>query len=59
MADASRPIEERTWLAFLIAYLGPVDDAEPFAGIAQARTPWSSGEPPHLDDVAIGPADRP
>ena len=55
VADASQPIEERTWLAFLIAYLGPVDDAEPFAGIAQARTPWSSGEPPHLDGVEIGP----
>ena len=55
VADASRPIEERTWLAFLIAYLGPTDDAEPFAGIAQARTSWSSGDPPHLDDVVTGP----
>jgi hypothetical protein len=55
VADASQPIEERSWLAFLIAYLGPVDDAEPFAAIAQARTSWSSGEPPHLDDVVTGP----
>jgi hypothetical protein len=55
VADASRPIDERTWLAFLIAYLAPADDAEPFAGIAQARTTWSSGEPPHLDDVVTGP----
>ena len=55
VADASPPIDERTWLAFLIAYLGPVDDAEPFAGIAQARTPWRSGEPPHLDGVETGP----
>jgi hypothetical protein len=55
VADASRPLEERTWLAFLIAYLGPTDDGEPFAGIAQARTSWSSGEPPRLDDVATGP----
>jgi hypothetical protein len=55
VADASGPIDERTWLAFLIAYLAPVDDAEPFAGITQARTTWSSGEPPHLDDVVTGP----
>jgi hypothetical protein len=55
VADASRPVEERTWLAFLIAYLGPTDDEQPFAGIAQARTSWSSGEPPHLDDVVTGP----
>jgi hypothetical protein len=55
VADASRPIEERSWLAFLIAYLSPTDEAEPFAGIAQARTSWSSGEAPHLDDVATGP----
>jgi hypothetical protein len=55
VADASQPIEERSWLAFLIAYLGPVDDADPFAAIAAARTSWSSGEPPHLDDIVTGP----
>jgi hypothetical protein len=55
VADASHPIEERSWLAFLIAYLGPTDDEQPFAGIAQARTTWGSGEPPHLDDVVTGP----
>jgi hypothetical protein len=55
VADGSQPIEERTWLAFLIAYLGPTDDADPFAGIAQARTTWSSGEPPQVDGVALGP----
>jgi hypothetical protein len=55
VADASRPIEERTWLAFVIAYVGPTDDPDPFAGIAQARTSWSSGEPLHLDDVVTGP----
>ena len=46
VADASRPIEERSWLAFLIAYLGPLDDEQPFAGIEQARTAWGSDEPP-------------
>jgi hypothetical protein len=55
VADASLPLEERTWLAFLIAYLTPTDDEQPFAGIAQARTSWASGEAPHLDDVATGP----
>ncbi len=55
VADASRPIEERSWLAFLIAYLSPTDDEQPFAGIAQARTSWSSGEPPEFDEAATGP----
>jgi hypothetical protein len=55
VADASRPIEERSWLAFLIAYLTPLDEEQAFAGIAQARTLWSSGEPPRLDGVATGP----
>jgi hypothetical protein len=55
VGDPAGPLEERTWLAFLIAYLGPVDGADPFAAIAQARTPWTGGEAPHLDDVAVGP----
>lgn len=55
VADASQAIEERSWLAFLIAYLSPTDGEQPFAGIAEARTPWASGEPPHLDDAALGP----
>lgn len=55
VADASLPIEDRTWLAFLIAYLGPLDAEAPFAGIDQARTAWSSGEPPALEDVPLGP----
>src|SRR5438270_2494386 len=55
VADPSLPIEERTWLAFLIAYLGPLDGPDPFAGIEQARTPWSAGEAPRLDDVPTGP----
>jgi hypothetical protein len=55
VADPSLALEERSWLAFLIAYLGPRDDDEPFAGIEQARTAWSSGEPPRLDEVPLGP----
>jgi hypothetical protein len=55
VADASRPVEERTWLAFLIAYLGPLEDGDRFAGVAQARTEWGSGELPRLDGVPTGP----
>lgn len=47
--------EEGLWLAFLIVYLGPLEDADPFAGIAAARTSWASGELPALDDVPAGP----
>jgi hypothetical protein len=55
VADSAGPIEERTWLAFLIAFLGPLDDERPFAAIEQARTSWSSGEPPRLVEVQTGP----
>ena len=49
-------IEERTWLAFLIAYLGPLPDAEdPFRDIRSARTAWATGVLPGLDGVATGP----
>jgi hypothetical protein len=55
VADPAQPLEERTWLAFLIAYLGPLDGDEPFSGIAQARVSWAAGEPPQLDGVPTGP----
>jgi len=47
--------EEALWLAFLIAYLGPLDDGDPFAGVRAARVPWAGGELPQLDDVPLGP----
>ncbi len=47
--------EEALWLAFLIAYLGPLDGDDPFAGVRQARTPWAGGELPMLDGVPLGP----
>jgi hypothetical protein len=47
--------EEGLWLAFLIAYLSPVEDGEPFAGIARARTSWATGELPDLEGVPLGP----
>jgi hypothetical protein len=55
VADPARDLEERTWLAFEIAYLGPLDGESPFDAIVQARTPWSSGRLPDLDGVATGP----
>ncbi len=51
---AEPDLEEASWLAFLIAYLGPLEsDEDPFASIAAVRTPW--GTVPDLDDVRVGP----
>ncbi|MGI8594487.1 MAG: hypothetical protein ACR2ML_09030 [Solirubrobacteraceae bacterium] len=60
--------EEATWLAFLVAYLGPAEPAgarpgtapttppgDPFAGIRAARTAWGTGELPVLEGVPTGP----
>jgi hypothetical protein len=52
---AAGEFEEATWLAFLIAYLGPLDGEDPWAGIAAARTSWASGALPDLTDVPLGP----
>jgi hypothetical protein len=48
-------VEEAAWLAFLIAYLSPLDGDDPWAGIAAARTSWAAGELPNLEEVALGP----
>jgi len=50
----SADLEEATWLAFLIAYLGPLEGEDPFAGVEAARTTWSSGALPQLDGVPLG-----
>jgi hypothetical protein len=56
VADPAGDLEERTWLAFLIAYLGPLEGAEdPFEAIRAVGTPWSSGELPDLEGVQTGP----
>jgi hypothetical protein len=47
--------EEAAWLAFLIAYLSPLEGEDPWAGIAAARTSWASAELPVLEDVPLGP----
>jgi hypothetical protein len=48
-------IEERTWLAFLIAYLGPLTEEDPFTAVEQVRSSWASDQPPDLDGVRTGP----
>jgi hypothetical protein len=48
-------VEERAWLAFLIAYLCPLDGEDPFAAIREVRTSWASGAQPTLDGVSTGP----
>jgi hypothetical protein len=56
-AEVAAPgdVEERAWLAFLIAYLCPLDDDDPFAVIGRVRTSWASGELPDLEDAKAGP----
>ncbi|MGA2926209.1 MAG: hypothetical protein ABSG43_09475 [Solirubrobacteraceae bacterium] len=55
VAAADSDIEERTWLAFLLAYLCPVDGEDPFAPARAAWVSWSSGAEPLLDGVQTGP----
>jgi hypothetical protein len=55
VADPAGALDERSWLAFLIAYLCPLEEEDPFAEIARVRTSWASGEIPNLDDVRTGP----
>jgi hypothetical protein len=53
---ASSPdAEEATWLAFLLAYLSPLEGETAFDAVESARTTWASGEPPALEVVATGP----
>jgi len=48
-------VEEALWLAFLVAYVCPLNEEDdPFAAIRDAHVPWASGELPRLD-VARGP----
>ncbi len=47
-------VEEALWLAFLVAYVGPLEDEDPFAEVRAAHVPWGSGELPLLD-VTRGP----
>ncbi len=55
VADRGTDIEERTWLALLIAYLCPTEDDDAFAEIRAVSTLWASGELPDLSTVVTGP----
>jgi hypothetical protein len=55
VAAAAGDREERTWLAFLIAYLAPLDGPEPFAAIAEARVPWAAAPAAAFGDLRTGP----
>jgi hypothetical protein len=56
-AEVAAPgdLEERSWLAFLIAYLSPLNAEDPFASIREVRTSWTSGLNPELSDIETGP----
>jgi hypothetical protein len=47
--------EERIWLAFLIAYFGPLESEDAFSGVEAARVSWASGEMPGLEGASLGP----
>jgi hypothetical protein len=52
----SDPDRERgTALAFLISYLSPLEDGDPFAAIRAARPDWEAGGVPALDGIQLGP----
>jgi hypothetical protein len=55
IAEPAADLEERTWLAFLVAYLGPLEEPDPFAEIERVRTSWVSQSLPELDGVRTGP----
>ncbi len=55
IADEREDIDDRTWLAFLIAYLGPTQDEDPFAAIRHVATPWTEAQPPRLEGIELGP----
>ncbi len=54
VADAGGNPEERTWLAFLIAYLGPLAGAEPFVEIERVRVAWQPEALPELEGAQAG-----
>ncbi len=58
VADPAGDLEERTWLAFLVAYIGPLDGRDPFANIRAVRTPWAGGELAGPDGDRAGSARR-
>jgi hypothetical protein len=56
-AEVAAPgdVEERAWLAFLLAYLCPLDEADPFVAVREVRTRWDAPALPDLRTVRTGP----
>ena len=52
---AAGEAEEGLWLAFLIAYMSPLEQEDPFSAATAARVPWEGGRLPALDGAALGP----
>ena len=59
VADPGGDLEERCWLAFQIAWLGPQDGDQPFAELERVRTTWASGQIPELAGFEPGPRGLP
>ena len=53
-ADPAGELEERTWLCFQMACLGPVEGEDPWALVRAARTSWASGQDPALTGTELG-----
>lgn len=48
--------EQATWMCFLAAYLSPLENDDPFAGIRRAlEADWRAGELPDLTEIPLGP----
>jgi hypothetical protein len=50
---AEGDLEQASWLALLIAYVGPLEHEQPFTAIEAASCPW--GQLPALEDTEAGP----
>lgn len=48
--------EQATWMCFLAAYLSPLENDDPFAGVREALSAdWRAGELPDLSEIPLGP----
>ncbi len=54
VARGREDLEEASWLAFLIAYLGPLEGEDPFVSIRAVRTSWREIAELSLDEAQPG-----
>jgi hypothetical protein len=54
VARGREDLEEASWLAFLIAYLGPLEGVDPFASIREVHMPWREASGLSLDAARPG-----